>query len=254
MVSSSKGEWASVEVVPVRCHHGKVQADQDPAIWREPLDRGKIVIFRGALEPEAMVALRQALLAWGATTPPLADGLSASQRGLDFHRIDDGTAPTTMPHIFHQFGFATGAVLPPPLRAEVQGLRHLLLEWQNRLAGTDFDLDDPEFRFKALRHPRGGGHLVWHRHPYLPQKVAIFLNLSEPGRDYASGAAVFRNAAGLINTFDDFRCGDLLAWRYDLVHGVSAVEAGGPVLWQGDDGLWIAAMERFEAHPHSKVA
>ena len=104
------------------------------------------------------------------------------------------------------------------------------------------------------RHPRGGGHLVPHRHPYLPQKVAIFLNLSEPGVDYASGAAVFRNAGGWVDTFADFRCGDLLAWRYDLVHGISAVEPEAPLTWEGDDGLWIAAMERFEAHPHSSVA
>jgi len=241
-------------MVPVSRLDGKVWADRDPVSWREPLQGGKIVIFRGAFDPGEMASLRRALLDWGEATPPIPPGVSASQPGLDFHRIDDGTAPTTMPHIFHQFGVAAGGRLPGPLAEEVRRLRHALLDWQNRLAGTDFDLDDPDFRFKAMRHPRGGGHLVSHRHPYLPQKVALFLNLSEPGKDYASGAALFRNASGWVDTHEDFRCGDLLAWRYDLVHGVSAVEPESPLRWDGDDGFWIAAMERFEAHPHSAVA
>jgi hypothetical protein len=247
-------ELATIEIVPVTRAGGRVAAEAEPVHWREPLDAGKIVIFRGACAPAAMTALRRELLAWAVATPPIPTGVSASQPGLDFHRLDDGTAPTTMPHIFHQFGFATGRELPAGLAAEVRALRHLLLDWQNRLAGTEFDLDDEAFRFKAMRHPRGGGHLVPHRHPYLPQKVAIFLNLSEPGRDYDSGAALFRNASGWVDTFADFRCGDLLAWRYDLVHGISPVDPGMPLAWAGDDGLWIAAMERFEAHPHSNVA
>lgn len=247
-------DLAEVEIVPVTLAGGRVVAGREAASWREVIDRGKIVIFRGALAPEAMVSLRRALRAWGAVTPPIPPGVSASQPGLDFHRVDDGTAPTTMPHIFHQFGFATGQSLPAALALEVRALRQALLDWQNGLAGTDFDLDDPDFRFKAMRHPRGGGHLVAHRHPYLPQKVAIFLNLSEPGGDYAQGAAIFRNGSGWVDTFADFRCGDLLAWRYDLVHGISPIEPEAPLTWDSDDGLWIAAMERFEAHPHSKVA
>ncbi len=246
-------DLAEVSIVPVTLVGGRVVADQDAAAWREAIDAGKIVIFRGALAPDAMVSLRRALLAWGEVVPPIPPGVSASQPGLEFHRIDDGTAPTSLPHIFHQFGFATGKALPDPLAAEVRALRHLLLDWQNRLADTAFDLDDEDFRFKAMRHPRGGGHLVPHRHPYLPQKVAIFLNLSEPGRDYANGAAVFRNASGWVDTFADFRCGDLLCWRYDLVHGISKVEPESALTWQGDDGLWIAAMERFETHPRSKT-
>ncbi|MFN0127179.1 MAG: hypothetical protein ACKV19_10905 [Verrucomicrobiales bacterium] len=247
-------DLAVVEIVPVALVDGRVVAASPGKSWWKLIEAGKIVIFRGALAPGRMVGLRRALLGWGAVADPIPPGVSASRPGLDFHRVDDGTEPTTMPHIFHQFGFATGASLPAPLAAEVRALRHLLLDWQNQLAGTHFDLDDAEFRFKAMRHPRGGGHLVSHRHPFLPQKVAVFLNLSEPSRDYASGAAVFRNASGWVDTFADFRCGDLLAWRYDLVHAISRVGPESRLTWDGDDGLWIAAMERFEAHPHSKVA
>jgi hypothetical protein len=243
-----------VEIVPVVEAHGQVSAPAPAESWRKPIEDGKIVIFRGALKPESMVSLRRSLIRWAGAVPPLSAGLSASRPGLDYHRLDDGTAPTTLPHVFHQFGIATGELLPAELRKEIRSLRHLLLDWQNQLAGTTFDLDDAEFRFKALRHPRGGGHLVSHRHPFLPQRVAVFLNLSEPGVDYSSGSAVFRNGSGWVDTIDDFRCGDLLAWRYDLVHGVRPVEPERPLCWDGDDGLWIVAMERFEAHPLSKAA
>ncbi len=250
----SLNELSTVDIVPVTLADGRVIAGSDPSNWRDAIDQGKIVIFRGAYRPEAMVALRRALLAWGVETPAIAPGVSASLPGLDFHRLDDGSAPTTLPHVFHQFGVATGEALPGDLAGEVRAMRHALLDWQNRLAGTDFDLDTPEFRFKAMRHPRGGGHLVSHRHPYRPQKVAIFLNLSEPGADYRSGTARFRNATGWVDTHEEFRCGDLLAWRYDLVHCITEVEPGMPAQWAGDDGLWIAAMEAIHVHPRSKTA
>ncbi len=255
-------ELCTADIVPVALVAGRVVADRAATCWRAPIDRGKIVIFRGAFQPRAMVALRRALQTWASQTPAMPRGVSASQAGLNFHRLDDGTQPTSLAHIFYQFGIVDGpadgdasAGAPPKdLAAEVRAMRVALLDWQNQLAGTAIDANAPEFRFKAMRHPRGGGHLVSHRHPYLPQKVAIFLNLSEPGVDYASGCARFRNAAGWVDTHADFRCGDLLAWRYDLVHGITEVEPSAPLQWTGDDGLWIAAMEWIDSHPHSRTA
>ena len=247
-------ELSSVAIVPVTLVDGRVKAGADGVTWRTAIDHGKIVIFRGAFSAASMVSLRRDLQAWASRASPLPLGISASRRGLDFHRVDDGTTFSHLPHVFHQFGVATGAALPDGLATRIRALRHALLDWQNRLAGTDFDLDASEFRFKAIRHPRGGGHLVPHRHPYEPQRVSIFLNLSDPGVDYRSGAARFRNASGWLDTHADFRSGDMLAWRYDLVHDVSPVERNVPQKWEGDDGLWIAAVEWVDAHPNSTEA
>ncbi len=218
-------------------------------------DRQEIVIFDKVYPAADCLALRRAITGWGEATEPWPQGVSASRPGTTFHRLDDGSVPTKMPHIFHQYGFADLDPLPAPLAATVGRLRAELIDLQNQLAGTDFGPATDEFRAKALRHPRGGGHLVAHVHPYEPARVALFLNLSEPGTDYASGAAQFHTAGhGWVDTHDEFRIGDVLAWRYDLVHGVSAVEPGGDPIWEGDDGLWIFAMEWVESHPKSGPA
>jgi hypothetical protein len=211
----------------------------------------EVVIFRGAFAAEEMLALRRQVFAWGETTPPLAAGQSGSQPGINWHRRDDGRTPSTLPHIFHQYGFGDRPALPPALAAPLRQLSADLMTLQNHLAGTAFDPETPEFRLKVIRHPTGGGYLVPHRHPYEPQRIAIFLNLSEPGRDYPAGATRFFPHRTWMDTHASFRCGDLLAWRYDLVHDVTPIHPEVPLTWAGDDGLTIAALEMVEAHPHS---
>ena len=84
-------------------------------------------------------------------------------------------------------------------------------------------------------------------------RVAMFLNLSEPGVDYGSGGAAFRTADGWVDTFAPFRIGDIMAWRYDLIHSVIPVDPAGPPSWTGDDGFWIYALEGHEVHKASRT-
>jgi hypothetical protein len=211
------------------------------------------VIFRGVFDEALAAAIRGAVQQWAAMTEPFPRGESASRPGLNFHRLDDGSAPTTMPHIFHQFGFATLAGLPRELAAMLAPVSAAMLDLQNALAGTTFALDDPGIRTKVMRHPRGGGFLVPHRHPYLPQRVSIFLNLSQPGVDYSSGGVSFKARGAWIKTFEHFRTGDLLAWRYDMSHEVEPTDPEMPLKWEGDDGFWIYAIEMEEVHSASSV-
>jgi hypothetical protein len=215
----------------------------------------QLVIFRGAFTQQEMVELRRDILAWGEEHGAWPQGVPASKESINFHRVDDGKISGRMAHIFHQFGIGAPDELTEPLKGKVAKLRAETFDLQNRLAGTDFDLDAPEFRTKAIRHPRGGGYLVPHAHPYLPQKIAIFLNASEPGEDYHSGGARFRRSDGeWINTHDDFRSGDLLAWRYSMVHETSPIDSDAGVNWDNDDGFWIMAIEYVAAHEGSEVA
>ncbi len=220
-----------------------------PAILDE-----NIIIFRGAFGADDMLALRRLAVDWAAVTAPFPAGRSASLPGINFHRRDDRSTPSSIPHIFHQFGFGAPALLPSPLKERVERISALLLDLQNRLAGTSFPPGCPEFRTKVIRHPRGGGHLVPHRHPFLPQKISLFLNLSQPGSDYASGGARFRCHGQWIDTSWAFRIGDVLAWRYDLIHAVAPVDGAAELSWEGDDGFWIYAVEYNEAHPNSSEA
>ena len=89
----------------------------------------------------------------------------------------------------------------------------------------------------------------------MPQKIAIFLNASEPGDDYHSGGARFRRSDGeWIDTYEDFRSGDMLAWRYSMVHETSPVDTDAEVNWDTDDGFWIFAIEYVAAHERSEAA
>jgi hypothetical protein len=214
---------------------------------------GCLLIFRGALAGTDLVALRRALLQWAGTFEPFPCDQSASRPGLNFHRLDDGSAPTTMPHIFHQFGFSNLAGLPRDLKSVLTSISTMLLELQNALAGTSFTLDGQGFRTKIMRHPRCGGYLVPHRHPYLPQRVSVFLNLSQPGIDYAQGGVSFKPHDAWIGTFEEFRLGDVLAWRYDMLHQVEPVDPGRPQKWDGDDGYWIYALEMDHIHALSNA-
>lgn len=248
-----KGETDGISHVGINREGGRLVPDLPVAELGTRIDAGdELVIFDGAYSAEECISLRREIQEWSRNNDVWPEGVSASQPGINFHRVDDDSAPTSMPHIFHQFGFAEPGQLPAALGERLLSMRAELLDLQNQLAGTDFQSGTDEFRFKAMRHPRGGGYLVPHTHPYEPTRVALFLNLSEPGSDYHSGAARFHTVRhGWINTFEDFRIGDVLAWRYDLVHDIDPIDPGDTPVWEGDDGLWICAMEGTETHLQS---
>lgn len=213
----------------------------------------QLIIYRSAYSREEMATVRRAILDWGEANEAWPQGVSASKEAINFHRVDDGKITGRMAHIFHQFGFGDPEGLSEPLKGFMARLRREVFDLQNRLAGTDYHLDTPEFRTKAIRHPRGGGYLVPHAHPYLPQKVAVFLNLSEPGEDYQNGAMRFRTSDGeWISTFNELRCGDLVAWRYSMVHEAAAVDPEAEIDWSCDKGLWIFAIEHVPVHELSE--
>lgn len=232
-----------ISIVPARQEGARIQSDRsDDDIARLVRDQ-ELVILRGVFTGDYLLELRIQIRAWGRSVPVFPAGESANRAFLNFHRLDDGTAPSVLPHIFHIYCFGDYAKLPDPLRGKVTRVSSLLLDLQNRLAGTNFDLTCGDFKTNVIRHPRGGGYLADHIHPYLPQKVSLFLNMSEPGSDYHSGEGRFKMKSNWISTFADFRLGDILAWRYDQVHGVSAIDPDAQIDWESDDGLWIFGVE-----------
>ena len=241
-----------VEIIPAKLHDNKIIFDDDPKELGRKIDQGQIYIFRGVFSEEDMLSLRRAIIDWGSETEEYPKGISASKPGINFHRLDDGSYPSSMPHIFHQYGFADYNILNPNLKKKVTDVANSLVDLQNLLANTNFSLDQEEVRIKAIRHPRGGGFLAKHTHPYLPQKVSLFLNVSQPGVDYKSGGTRFMVDGKWIETDEFFLMGDILGWRYDMVHEVTPIEPESSLDWSGDDGHWLFAMEMTTAHPRSK--
>jgi hypothetical protein len=245
---------SSIEIVPAAIENGRVVFAGLDADTGSAIDGGKLVIFRGAFSTAQMLDLRRLVCLWGDATPAFASERSASVPGLNFHRIDDADHPTSLPHVFHQYGFGTLADLPPQLREPLKSVVEPLIDLENRLAGTNLRAAPEGLRIKVMRHPRGGGHIAPHTHPYWPQKVAIFLNMSVLGTDYFSGDTRFKLGGRWLSAEDVFECGDMLAWRYDLPHCVAPVDPDAALSWKDDDGLWVLAPEMIEAHGRSKVA
>ncbi len=243
---------SDIEIVPARQETNCICFDRTDRGISESVEEERIVIFRGAFTPDELLGVRTRIEEWGQSVKEFPARQSASRPSLNFHRRDDGTQASHLPHVFHIYGFADHASLPMPLRNHIVHISSMLMNLQNRIAGTQFDLTSGQYKTAVLRHPRGGGFLAKHMHPYLPQKIGLFLNLSEPGIDYTDGEVFFLLKGKRISTLADFRLGDILAWRYDREHGVSPIDAGARIDWSGDDGLWILNLEDIASHAQSR--
>lgn len=243
----------AVQIINANLVAGEILFEENIEALSSSIEQEKMIIFRGVYSAEEMVEFRRAILGWAVETEEFPHEKSASKPGINFHRRDDELTPTTIPHIFHQFGFGNYDDLPAVLSMKLKAKHCELITLQNKLAKTRFLIDHPDFRLKAIRHPRGGGYLVPHIHPYLPQRVSLFLNLSEPGKDYYRGAVRFRMKRNWIDTHDVFTIGDVLAWRYDAVHETTPIDEMEPLSWSGDDGFWIFALEGADVHKHSEA-
>lgn len=242
----------SVKVVNARRISGEIVVEDNCRRLGMAIESGKIVVFRAAYPADEMIKLRKRVIEWAASTEEFPRGVSASKPGHNFHRIDDETTPSSIPHTFHQFGFGDLASLPPDLSNQVLRTNEELMNLQNRLARTNFASDDPNFRLKVIHYPKGGNHVA-HTHPLLPQKVSLFLSLSDPGKDYISGGARFKVNSEWIEIIDHLRIGDIVAWRYDLIHEVVPIDVGDSLDWNSEDGLWIFSIERIETYQYSKI-
>jgi hypothetical protein len=210
---------------------------------------GRVVVIKGAFEARAMLEYRDALLRWAAETPPFPHGQSPSAfPEVNYHRVDDGVIKSVCPHVFHQFGFNTVERLEEYVGEPSARVAGALRALQNDVAGTDFPLSLTGLRLKALHYPAGGGFLAEHTHPLEPQRVGLILSLSRVGEDVAEGATCFQTPAGRIDTTRDHDIGDVIIFRYDLPHEVTAVDPRRPLDWQSGAGKWSVVLELRGTH------
>jgi hypothetical protein len=249
---ASSGEMP-VRVLEAGMRDGRIALPiPDDEVAREVEGEGAF-IFRGVFGAEEIGDLRSAVASWSRDTPEFPKGVSASREGLNFHRRDDGSQPTLLPHIMHIYGFGDLSTLPAPLAARLRQFAEPALELQNRLSGTAFTLDRPGIKIGLDWHPRGGGYVTNHVHPGTPQKVSVLINLSQPGRDYSSGGARFRLRGRWVDTTDLFALGDVLVWRYNLPHAMGPVDPDASIDWELQNGLCILAIELTAAWGKTRV-
>jgi len=186
---------------------------------------------------------------------PDPEGKSPNSTPLEnYHRVDDKNIRSALPHIFHQFGLNTIARLEPPLREPANLVAQEMLEVENEVAETNFDLSSTGLRLKVLHYPAGGGFLQQHTHPLEPQRVGLVLSASKLDTDLGTGGTYFLLPFGRVEAAPYHDIGDLILFRYDIPHGVSRVDEDRPLNWQSEAGKWSVVLDLRETHGQTQEA
>jgi hypothetical protein len=215
---------------------------------------GIIVVLKGAIPGNQVLEFRNAVQHWSRSTDPYPHGKSPStEPDINFHRIDDGKIQSSLPHVFHQFGFGNYASLEEVLGPSATTISAAMLDLQNEIAGSNFDFSTKGCRLKVLHYPAGGGYLEQHAHPLEPQRVGLILSGAQAGADVSTGGTFFLTPFGRVDASGQHDLGDLILFRYDLPHGVSAVDADSTLEWSSAAGKWSIVLELRETHALSQA-
>jgi hypothetical protein len=252
VTASDSREEALPVLVSACIADGAIRADVPDPELAALVAEGKVVILKGVLAPSAALALRRAATCWGQATPEYPHGQSpGSTPALNYHRIDDGSVRSAIPHVFHQYGLGALDDLPDDFAEPAWLTADLMKELQNRIAKTNFDVSLTGLRVKLLHYPRGGGFLAEHVHPLEPQRVGLITSLSRLGADFKSGGTTFLTPFGLVDTTEHHDIGDVMIFRYDVAHAVTEVDNGSPIDWTSDSGRWSLVLELRSTHGQS---
>ena len=233
---------------------GAIHAEIPYAAIADLLAEGRVVILKGVFPPEELLAYRRAVTHWRDETPPYPHGQSPNLTpDVNYHRADTGEIPSAIPHIFHQYGFNTPGRLPDYVGLPTQRIAGLLLDLQNNVGGTQFDISLTGMRVKLLHYPVGGGFLQRHHHPLEPQRVGLIASLSRIGEDFRSGGTSFQTRFGPVDTLRDHDIGDVILFRYDLPHEVLPVDEDEAIDWPADTGKWSFVLDLRETHGLSQT-
>ncbi|MBL6691033.1 MAG: hypothetical protein ISP91_11620 [Pseudomonadales bacterium] len=212
---------------------------------------GTVLLFKRVFQTQDARILRNLVMDWSREQPTLTFDKNANSQNLNFHRIDGSPEKSNLPHVFHQYGFGDIDAINNNLKLKLMEFVTPMLELQNLLAGTAYQIDDPNFRVKLLQYVCGGGFLAQHTHPLEPQRVGLICALSERGKDYDSGGTTFDTPSGKVDTGAFHSAGDIIAFRYDLPHEVLPTDPESAVDWTSTKGRWNLVLELLDTHTRS---
>ncbi|MBO6657185.1 MAG: hypothetical protein JJ934_09830 [Pseudomonadales bacterium] len=218
---------------------------------KDELKTGTVVIFKNVFAPEETSELRKLVFEWSSTLPPLSFEENANKPNLNFHRIDGAPEKSSLPHIFHQYGFGDVGSTNGKLKSRLTSFTSRLLGLQNTLADTSYSMSDENVRAKVLQYVSGGGFLAAHTHPIEPQRVGLICALSKVGIDFLRGGTTFDAPSKKIDTGPHHDIGDVIAFRYDLPHEVEITEPDSEIDWKSEKGRWTLVLELLDTHNRS---
>lgn len=239
---------SSVTLINAKLNNTEIHGDISHKSIGQLLEQGKIIILKHVFQTDTLNQLKQSIHQWGTKTPVFPAGQSASVENINFHRIDTSQTVSKLPHIFHQYGFGDLTNLPDDLAKQIEQIASPMMQLQNNLANTHYQLDMPQVRVKFLHYPCGGGYLDNHVHPLSPQKIGLITSLSEWGSDFFEGGNVFTTDSGKSYTSKDHQTGDILVFRYDIPHEIKPINPQDQLDWNAISGKWSLVLELLETN------
>jgi hypothetical protein len=218
-----------------------------------PLDRiaalvsegSTVAVLKRVLPLEDLENMRNAVSEWGRRTP-----LTAPQTYLNenFHAIERGISPRQKTlHLYHAYNFNRLLQLPAGMSKTLlqvyEPLRELYCRLTSRELGWGEVQEGARLRPQVIQYPAGGGHFATHQHPLTPQRIGFILSLSQRGTNYETGSVGFEALNGqTIDSADWHDFGDMILFRFDLRHWVTAVDIEKPLDLSSANGRWVVTL------------
>ncbi|MCJ2016188.1 hypothetical protein MKK84_01880 [Methylobacterium sp. E-065] len=206
-----------------------------------------VAVISGCFPAASLTRLRDTAHAWGGQTP-----MHPPQTYVDdnFHSIEAGISPRQKtPHVYHAYNFYRPLELSGDVKDPLLDVFERLLEFQNTLTGNQASFEPDERGRKArpqiIQYPSGGGMFGRHTHPLEPQRIGLILGLSKRGYDFFSGSTHFEANGVAHGTEDLHDQGDLLLFRFDIPHWITAVDQGSKFDPSSVSGRWTAVLPYY---------
>lgn len=217
-----------------------------PSLLDLVMKQGCVVIKR-CFPADTLEKVRDAVHAWGASHP-----ITPPQTYIDenFHSLESGISPRQKtPHVYHAYNFTRPLELPAELKATTLPVFERLRVFQNALTGNaatfEPDQDGRKARPQIIHYPSGGGMFGKHTHPLEPQRVGLILGLSKRGKDYDNGSTHFEMGGVRSGTDHVHDQGDLILFRFDIPHWISAIDQGEKFDPASPKGRWTAVLPYY---------
>jgi len=211
------------------------------------MQRGELVMLKGAFPDGVVTAARRAVADWGRGLEPAdVDDFAGNyhRRRVHVARIQQA------PHVFHDYNFNDLAATPAGLQASLRAVFEPLRELYNALTGYDVAFgvpaSGPYVHPQLIHYPSGGGFFARHWHNLAPQKLGFIVSMTQRGRDFRNGGTCFEIDGEVVDTEAHQDVGDILVWRYDHHHWVTQSDLQEKFDWASDAGRWVATFAYFD--------
>ena len=216
-----------IRLVEARCGAGGIEATADPEDILRTVMSGTIVVLKGAFPTAECTRLRDLAFEWGRSQRSLSQSefyAHASENHFCMERGVSRVQKTLHFYNSHNFNdYRSG--LPDMLSEALDRFCVPLVAYYNRLVGSDAGFEAQQrIHPQIIHYPAGAGHFAKHVHELKPQRIGVVTSLSSRGTDHREGGTGFEIEGALLDTSPFHDSGDVVLFRYDLPHWVSAVD------------------------------